>query len=45
MVPVEKILLTFLFVKGSKREIIVAMGVDESTALVATVNPSAMTQF
>jgi hypothetical protein len=42
---VEKILLTFLFVKGSKREIIVATGADDFTASIATVNPTAMAQF
>jgi hypothetical protein len=35
---VLKILLTFIFVKGSKSEITLAMGVDDFTASVATVN-------
>jgi hypothetical protein len=38
-------LLTFLFVKGSKREITVAMGVDGFTMPVATVNPAVMARF
>jgi hypothetical protein len=42
---VEKILLTFLFVKGSKKEIAVAMGADDFTTHVATVNPVAMARF
>jgi hypothetical protein len=39
---VEKMLLTFLFVKGSKREITVATGMDDFTAPVATVNLAVM---
>jgi hypothetical protein len=43
--PVEKILLTFLFVKESKREIIVATGTDDFTTPFATVNLAAMAWF
>jgi hypothetical protein len=39
---VEKILLTFLFLKGSKREITVAMDTDDFTMPVGTVNPTVM---
>jgi hypothetical protein len=42
---VEKILLAFLFVKGSKREITIAIGVDDFTAPVATINPAVMACF
>jgi hypothetical protein len=42
---VEKILLSFLFVKGSKREIIVATGADDFTVPVGAVNPAAMAWF
>jgi hypothetical protein len=42
---VKKILLTFLFVKGSKREIIVATGADDFTMPISIVNPAAMAQI
>jgi hypothetical protein len=38
----EKILLKFGFVKGSKRKIIVATSADDFTVPIATVNPVAM---
>jgi hypothetical protein len=41
----EKIMLTFLLVKGSKREVTIAMGADDFIVPVATVNPAMMARF